>query len=294
MARSAQLRRLAAELRRLRELAERTQTDVATAIGRTHATLVNWERGKTKIGQSDLARLLAELRAPAEVRKGLEQLRSENGHGQWSVYGLAEWLRPLVSFEEDAVEVTAFEPIVIPGLLQTEAYAHAVHVAGPYTTAPGDIDKWVAARLRRQHRLFESPVMGFRVVIAEAALRLNVGGPGVMRDQLARLLEVAARDNITVQVLPGSTGAHPGMAGNLAVLDFGDPEVDPPLGYFDGPLGGYLIDDEGDVATMIRILADMRSAALDESSSAAVIAAMLEACREKGGEDVRADQGGLA
>src|SRR5205085_1117305 len=71
---SAPLRRLGAELRRLREAASRTQTDVGTAIGRTHTTLVNWERGKTKISKSDLVCLLAELRAPAEVRKGLEQL----------------------------------------------------------------------------------------------------------------------------------------------------------------------------------------------------------------------------
>ena len=116
---SAPLRRLGAELRRLRDAAGRTQSDVGAAIGRTHATLVNWERGKTKISKSDLVCLLAELRAPVDMRKGLEQLREEAGHGagQWVVYGLPDWLRPLVSFEEDAVAETTFQPVIIDGLL---------------------------------------------------------------------------------------------------------------------------------------------------------------------------------
>jgi hypothetical protein len=85
------------------------------AIGRSHATLVNWERGKTKISKSDLVCLLAELRAPVDVRKGLKQLREEAGQGagQWVVYDLPDWLRPLVSFEEDAVAETTFEPVIV-------------------------------------------------------------------------------------------------------------------------------------------------------------------------------------
>lgn len=81
---SAPLRRLGAELRRLREAAGRTQTDVGSAIGRTHATLVNWESGKTKISKSDLACLLAELGAAASVRTGLEQLRDQSRQGRRS------------------------------------------------------------------------------------------------------------------------------------------------------------------------------------------------------------------
>lgn len=124
---SAPLRRFGAELRRLREAAGRTQTDVGSAIGRTHATLVNWESGKTKISKSDLACLLAELGAAASVRTGLEQLREESrqGSSQWATYGLPEWLRPLVSFEEDATALNSFEPVLVPGLLQTEEYARA-------------------------------------------------------------------------------------------------------------------------------------------------------------------------
>jgi len=290
---SAPLRRLGAELRRLRKDAGRTQSDVGSAIGRTHVTMVNWEGGKTRIGKSDLVCLLAELRVPADVRKALERLREEGGRGagQWTAYGLPDWLGSLVSFEEDAVAVMAFEPIVIPGLLQVENYARAIHVAGPYTTARADIDKRVAARMRRQQRLNGSSPLKLDAVVSEAALRLEVGGPVVMADQLQRLLDAGKRRNITIQVLPDAGGAHPAVASNATVLHFADPRSDPPLGYFDGPLGGYMITDEGDVASMIGMFQDVRKCALSAADSALMIAAILEGHRRKGSADDRSVSG---
>lgn len=278
MGSSAPLRRLGAEIRRLREEANLTQSELGAALGRTHASLVNWERGKTKISKSDLVCLLAELRAPAEVRKALEQLREEasQGHSQWAVYGLPSWLRPLLSFEEDAVEVCAFEPVVVPGLLQTEEYARATHLATPHVVARADVDRWAAARMQRQRRLSGKRPLKFRAVIAEAVLRLQVGGPAAMAGQLRRLVEAGRSRNITIRVLPASVGAHHAMASNLAVLHFADPKVDPPLGYFDGPLGGTIISDEGDVATMIKMFRDVRDLALSETDSAVLLGAILD------------------
>ncbi|MDQ3151062.1 MAG: helix-turn-helix transcriptional regulator [Actinomycetota bacterium] len=283
---SAPLRRLGAELRRLREATGRTQTDVGAAIGRTHTTLVNWERGKTKISKSDLVCLLAELRAPVDVRKGLEQLRDESGRGagQWAVYGLPDWLRPLVSFEEDAVAVAAFEPVVVPGLLQIEEYARATHVTAPYVVAPNAVDKWVTARLQRQQRLIGPDPLRLHAVICEAALRLEVGGPDVMTAQLERLVAAASAENITIQVLPATRGQHAGIASNFTVLHFADATADPPLGYFDGPLGGHLISDAGDVASMVNMLDDLREPALDAAESTEMLAAILDGYRRKGGD----------
>lgn len=282
---SAPLRRLGAELRRLRDAAGRTQTDVGAAIGRTHATLVNWERGKTKISKSDLVCLLAELRAPVEVRKALEQLREEAGQGagQWVVYGLPDWLRPLVSFEEDAVAETTFQPVIIHGLLQTQEYARATHVMAPYVVAPDAVDRWVAARMQRQQRLTSPHLLRFHAILTEAALRLEVGGPAVMTAQLERLLTAANSEHITIQVLPSIQAQHAGIASNFTVLHFADPEIDPPLGYFDGPLGGYLISDAGDVAAMVNMFDDLREPALDAAESTELLAAILDEYRKKGG-----------
>jgi transcriptional regulator with XRE-family HTH domain len=282
---SAPLRRLGAELRRLREETGRTQADVGEAIGRTNATLVNWEHGKTKISKSDLVCLLAELRVPATVRKGLEQLRLDSGPrtSQWAVYGLPDWLRPLLSFEEDAVTVTTFQPVIIPGLLQTEDYARATHLSGRYRVRPDVLDKWVAARMQRQNGLTGRNALKLQAIVTEAALRLEVGSPAVMAAQLERLLTAGRSRNITIQVSPNVGGGYEGIASNATVLHFADAKADPPLGYFDGPLGGYLISDEGDVATMIKTLDDLRQAALRPAESTELIGTILEEYRKRGG-----------
>lgn len=284
---SAPLRRLGAELRRLRDVAGRTQVDVGEALGRSHATLVNWERGKTKISKSDLVCLLTELRVPVDVRKGLEQLREQCGGGtsQWVVYGLPAWLRPLVSFEEDAVAETSFEPVIIHGLLQTEEYARATHLTAPYVVAPDAVEKWVAARMQRQQRLAGPDPLRFHALLCEAALRLEVGGSAVMTAQLERLQAAANAENITIQVLPSTHGQHAGIGSNFTVLHFADPEIDPPLGYFDGPLGGYVISDAGDVASMVKMFDDLRELALDAAESLEMLAAILGEYRRKGGTD---------
>ncbi|MGH3772234.1 MAG: helix-turn-helix domain-containing protein [Pseudonocardiaceae bacterium] len=280
---SAPLRRLGVELRRLRDAAGRTQTDVGAAIDRSHATLVNWERGKTKISKSDLVCLLAELRAPLDVRKGLEQLREDAGQGtsQWAVYGLPEWLRPVVSFEEDAVAEASFQPVIIDGLLQTEDYARATQVTARHLIAPSAVDNRVAARMQRQQRLTGPYPLRLHTVLAEAVLRLEVGGPAVMAAQLERLLAATSSENVTIQVLPSTNAEHVGIASNFTVLHFADPTVDPPLGYFDGPFGGYLISDLGDVASMIHMFDDLRESALDAAESTELLAAILDEYRRK-------------
>ncbi|MEV6980609.1 helix-turn-helix transcriptional regulator [Sphaerisporangium sp. NPDC051017] len=279
---SAPLRRLGMELRRLRTMTGRTQADVGKAIGRTHATLVNWEHGKTKISKSDLLCLMTELGVPNDVRAGLEQLRDESGPGagQWAVYGLPDSLKPLISFEADAVAVTAFEPIIIPGLLQTEDYARAIHIAGPHTVAPENVEKWVAARIQRQRQLTGAAPLKFHAVISEAALRLQVGGSSVMTTQIEHLLESSRLDNITIQILPAAAGAHPALAGNITVLHFADPRSDPPLGYFDGPLGGYMISDEAQVTAMADMFDDICVKAATEAESTRMLATALRDIRK--------------
>jgi uncharacterized protein DUF5753 len=120
-------------------------------------------------------------------------------------------------------------------------------------------------------------------VLTEAALRLEGGGPAVMTAQLERLLAAASSENITIQVLPSIQGQHAGIASNFTVLHFADPEIDPPLGYFDGPLGGYLISDPGDVASMVNMFDDLREPALDAAESTEMLAAILDEYRRKGG-----------
>ncbi len=284
---SAPLRRLGTELRRLRDAAGRTQVDVGEALGRSHATLVNWERGKTKISKSDLVCLLTELRAPIDLRKGLEQLWQECGRGtsQWAVYDLLDWVRSVVSFEEDAVAETSFQPVIIDGLLQTEDYARVTQLTARHAVSASAVDSRVAARMQRQKRLTGPHPLRLHTVLTEAALRLEVGGPVVMMAQLERLLAATSAENITIQVLPSTNAEHVGIASNFTMLHFADPTADPPLGYFDGPVGGHVISDPGDVASMIYMFDDLRESALDPAESTELLAAILDEYRRKGGTD---------
>jgi hypothetical protein len=86
--------------------------------------------------------------------------------------------------------------------------------------------------------------------------------------------------------MPFEAGGHPVQTSNMEILHFADPKADPPLGYFDGPLGGYLISDEGDVATMIRMFRDVARTALPASDSVTLLTAVLDEYREKGATHV--------
>lgn len=274
---SARLRRLGAELRRLREAAGITQVEAAAAIGRSHPSIVSWERGRTRLSKSDLTCLLTEYDAPPEIRRALEELRVEAGKGgtEWVVYDLPDWLRPLYSFEEDAVAVNTFQSTLVPGLLQTEEYARAVHLAGPYTTAPAYVDRWVEARMLRQRRLRNADPLRLHTVIGETALRIPVGGHELMGAQLEHLRTMAEHPTVTLQLMPLSAGAHAAMMADFSVLHFADPTTDPPLGYFDGPVGGQIISDSGDVASLVKTFASTAAQALDEAESARLLSAVL-------------------
>ena len=283
---AAALRRLGVELRKLRESTGRKQTDVGAAIGRTHASLVSWELGKTRLSKPDLICLLAELGASDRLEE-LDELRRQSGHGGrvWATYELSDRMRPLVGFEQDAVAITVFEPIIIPGMLQTEAYAKAIHQANPHTVPDVKAEKWSSARIRRQDRLMGDDPVDYHVIIGEPALRNAIGGVAAMQDQLEYLAKRARQANVTVQVLPLSAGAHPALGGNFNVLHFGSPDVDPPLGYFDGPLGGHMVHDPVDVTRLIRMFADLEGQALSRTASTKMIAAILEETRMKGKAD---------
>ena len=277
MASSPQLRRLGAELKRLRVEAGLKQAEVANVMGRSAGSLANWERGNTKLSKADLVYFLAEVRAPADVRKVLEQLWEDanRGVGQWMVHGLPAWLRPLVTFEEKAKSIFSFAPTLVPGLLQTEEYALALHAAGRQKVAPENIDKWVAARMRRQQRLTGPERVTLTAVIAEAALRLEVGSSAILVRQLQRLHEAAQLDNISIRILPMEGVGYGGVATNFLILRFAEPKIDPPLGYFDGPLGGYIISDSVDVDTMIKMAADLQVKSLSEDDSIAKLESLI-------------------
>ncbi len=177
-------------------------------------------------------------------------------------------VRPL---EAEATLVREATAAFIPGLLQTDAYAKAVFASTLHRRSAAELDNLAAVRARRQERLTsEEDPLELIAVIDEAVLRRPVGGAAVMCAQLGHLVEAAALDRVTLQVLPLSIGAHPGLSASFTLLTFGEIDFGDMV-YIEHPVGAVHISKEGEVAVATLTFDRLRSLALDSHESVALI-----------------------
>lgn len=195
--------------------------------------------------------------------------RQTRQKGWWRAYGLDD--RGYVPLEAEATLIRDWTLGYLPGLLQSADYARALFRATTVRRSERAVENEVAVRMVRQKRLTstEQP-LELVAVIDESVLHRPVGGPEVMRVQLAGLVEAAALDRVTLQVLPLSIGAHPAMSAVLTVLSFGGLGV-PDMAYIDHPLGGLHIEKDVDVAAAKLTFARLRSVALSPADSVVLI-----------------------
>ncbi|HVK22995.1 MAG TPA: helix-turn-helix transcriptional regulator [Actinokineospora sp.] len=161
--------------------------------------------------------------------------------------GASKAFRRLVNAEREAPSARHIEPSIIPGLLQTEHYARALMEAGRAIQRPDlKTDVVVSNRMARQQRLAGADPITLHVLLDEAAIIRIVGGADVMREQLDYLLVLAARPNVTLQVIPFEAGAYGSMSGSAVIVDY--PQDDEAPGVFiEYPAGGAWVDNEEDV-----------------------------------------------
>ena len=205
-------RRLAAELRRLRERVGLTGEEASERLGWSGSKLSRIELHRIGVKQADLRKLLALYGVAESYRDELLALARESK--QRGVAGRAAASFPqvatLVYAEAEAESVWTWEPQVIPGLLQTPDYARAVRRPwlGMFPGPPSETDRWVEARMQRQHVLNRDPPLLLSFVIDESALRRSFGGRAVMCQQLTHLAETSELPNVQVRIYPLS-GDHP-------------------------------------------------------------------------------------
>jgi len=180
-----------------------------------------------------------------------------------------------VGLEAAARGLRTYEQQVVPGLLQTEDYALAMLRVARSSDTPEEIDRRVHVRLARQSLLTQDDAIDLHVVLDEAVLSRPVGGADVMRDQLARLIEVHAQPNVTVQVLPFAAGAHAGMDGPFTILDFPD-QGDADLVYAKNATGGLFLEKEEELKKYHTIFDALASAALDPEASTRMLEMLME------------------
>ena len=257
-------RRLGQELRRLRELKNMTAEEVADRLLVSQSKISRLENGRRSISQRDVRDLCGvyEVEDKRIVESLMQMAKESRQQGWWHAFGDIPY-SVYIGLETDAASLRVYEPQVVPGLLQTRAYAEAVCEGAQPEASPGDIEKRVQVRMRRQERINESRhPLRLWAVLDESALRRQVGGRQTMIEQLERLNEVSQLPHVTVQVMPFSMGAHPGVNGQYAILEFPDAS-DSSVVYLEGVTSDLYLEKSHDVQSYSVMYEHLRAEALN-------------------------------
>jgi len=266
---TVQRRRLRVELRNARNAARLRQADVAQAMDWSLSKLMRIERGEVSVSTNDLKALLShyDVKDKGKVNGLLELARAARGASFYDQY--VDLLKPgfkeYLAYEASASIIRQYDPVLIPGLLQTEEYGRAVleRMAG---LGPEEVDKLWTVRQHRQEAVDRESPPEMLYVLDEAALRRHIGRGHVMRRQLEQLKDSAAKPHISIQVLPFTRGAHPGMAGNFILLEFTDPSLDN-LVHLESINQITIRDDTELIARYLDRFAELERLALSEDES---------------------------
>ncbi|MEU3537220.1 helix-turn-helix transcriptional regulator [Streptomyces murinus] len=275
---TVRLRRLAAELRRLRSSAGLTREDVADKEGINAATLYRIEKARARPQKRTLIALLDLYQADDEQRADLLAIQSgSNDQGWLRPYHseLPEEYTAYIGFEAEARTVRNYESLFIPGLAQTEAYACAVVKGVLPKASQREIEQRVRARMERQALLTKEQPLQLWAIIDEAAVRRAVGGRKVMLEQTRHLLQLMEEPNVTFQVIPFDKGAHTGMLGSFVHMDFPDP-ADPELVYIDTPAGDLFLESETEIRRYKSMFEHLQAIAVGPNESADLLAKVAE------------------
>ncbi|WP_189106540.1 helix-turn-helix domain-containing protein [Streptomyces camponoticapitis] len=244
-----------AELRRLREEAGLTQTQLGERVFCTGSYIGQFESA-TRWPMVDMSRMIDEVLGSGEHLQRLAKLARSTS--------IADYFADAAALEPLARSICTYSPLVIPGLLQTERYARAITHASLPLAPQEEVEEYVRARMARQRILDGDTAPTLWAVLHEAALRVPLGGPGCMREQLGRLVSLGRARRVMVQVVPYAASAHAFVQETFRLMSFGDA---PDVAYTEGSHTGQLIDDPALVGRFHSSYDLVRAAALSPMAS---------------------------
>lgn len=214
-------RRLAAELRRLRRAAGLTPAAAAAEADVSTAMVYRSEEPGCRPKPNNVRALVQAygVTDPAVIRHLVGLAKDASRPGWWHDYGLPAALATFIALEAEASAHFAWEPALIPGLLQIRPYARVIFASAP-GLSPGQVEDLVRVRAERQKVLVREDPLRLHVIMDETAVRRVIGTRALMREQLAHLLDAAAWENVTLQVLPADAPVVP--PGPFSVLRYPD------------------------------------------------------------------------
>ncbi|MFE3519571.1 helix-turn-helix domain-containing protein [Streptomyces sp. NPDC059166] len=219
-------RKLGEELRALRHTSGLTSREAAALLGWHQSKVSRIETGASGVTPRDVTRLLDVYGVDdRQLRSLLQTLAGSaggGGNGWWHAYRglIPPQYRDFISLESQASTARTLETSVVPGLLQTADYARAVTRSSLDGLPSAQLDSLVEVRLARQGVLMGPRPLRLSAVLDEAVLRREVGGPGVMREQLRHLTEIAQLPHVTLQLLPFEKGSYIGLSGPFVIFSF--------------------------------------------------------------------------
>jgi transcriptional regulator with XRE-family HTH domain len=273
---TAELRRLRAELRRLREAAGLTQQQVADDLEWSLSKVIRIETGVVGISMTDLRALLIKygMNDTSETERLAGMARAARQDGWWTKYR-SHFSRKFLTFlglEASATEIRQYHQSLVPALLQTRDYTQAV--LRVWTDDVTAVSLGTEVRMERQRLLAAGgPKMIF--IVDEAVVRRLVGGYGVMRQQLERLKEINQLPNVSIRVAEFDKGAHKGMKESFEILEFASDEDDYAV-YVDGQYNNTLIQNSPEEASSyLQDFYDLQDIATSDSETERILDEIL-------------------
>jgi transcriptional regulator with XRE-family HTH domain len=274
---------LGAQLRRFREAAGVTPEAAGYEIRASASKISRLEKGKVRLKARDVVDLLALYGVTDEtVQAEFLALAGRSGEPDWwARYRdvMPGWFETYIGLEAAASAIRSFEVQFVPGLFQTEDYARAVTIPPQPPRRPAladDAERRVALRLKRQDLLSRPDAPWVWSVVDEAVLHRTAGGRAVMRAQFRRLIELAALERVTIQVVPFASGIQAAESGSFAILRFAEPDV-PDVVYTEQLTGARYLDQRQDVEQYLQVASELSRQAL---TPAATIGFIEQAARD--------------
>ncbi|MGH3736381.1 MAG: helix-turn-helix domain-containing protein [Micromonosporaceae bacterium] len=263
---------LGIEMRRLREAAAVTPADAGSVLEVSDSTIYRIEKGRVGIKPRDVEALLNRYGVTeVDDQDRLKQLAKEGKQRGWWAKHRGSLTAPYANYiglEVEARALLTYDALVIPGLLQTEAYARALYGSAAELATASQIENRVRVRMARQDRLRGENPIHLSAVIDEAVIRRMIGGPDVMAAQLKHLAEAVQAPHVRLWVLPLAGGTNPGAITSFAIMEF--EEADLKIVYIEG-LNGDMWEEDDDADRYYAVYNHLRAASLPPTESLRLI-----------------------
>lgn len=271
---SVRSRRLAIALRKLRMCAGLSGAEVAKSVGMSGSKISRVENAESGIYLDDVAKLLDFYQVTEKRRVELLELARHSEERGWlrmHSANLPEDWQTWLDFEDEASALLNYEPLMMPGLLQTAEYARAIIRATGSELPDAEVDALVTSRMARQGLLSRAKPLKLHALIEEHVLSRTTGDAAVLGRQLRHLVDSAARPNITIQVVPVQAGLHPGLNGPFVLLEYDD---EASMVWLENKLSSLILDEDEQIAAYGAAWNELRELAHSPGESVELIAAV--------------------